>query len=119
MALQDFHLLAQLVRVRPVIISLAERHIASADQRKQEGRGDVDPLRELVLRLVDAPDDGRVAGFVFAHDFRGAVSRGIVVHQHLDAEGRPLGHEALEGVADQPGLVVRQADDGHQGIIHR
>ena len=119
MTLQGFHLLAQLVWIGPIVISLAESDIASADQREQEGLRDGDALRILVLRLVDSPDAGGIAGFVVADDVRRAVGRGIVVHENFDPEGRPLGHETLEGVADQSGLVVSQADDGHAGVIHR
>ena len=119
MRLQDRHLLLQLVWIGPVVVAFAERHIAAPDQRLQEGLRDVDPLRILVLRLVHAPDQVRVAALVFADGLRRAVGRGIVVHQDLDAPRRLLRDEALERIADIVRVIVGHADDGDHDLIHR
>ena len=119
MRLQRRHLLRELVRVGPVVVALAQRHIAAPDQRIQEGLRDADPPGILVLRLVDAPDQAGEELFVMPDDVRRAIGGGVVVDDHLEAPRRLLRGEPVEGVADVVCMIVGQADDGDHNLIHR
>jgi len=63
-------------------------------------------------RDVRLPDDPH-AGAVARQDGRGVVGRSVVDDHHVDATER-LGERAVEGLAEESGVVERGDDEAHR-----
>ena len=105
--------------VCPVIVPFAQGYVLPPDQRKAVGRADRNPFRILVLFLEYGLEQGGIPLYVLPDDIGRAVRRGIIVHHHLEGEGGLLAYETLQGIPDIGRLVIRKADDGYFGLIHR
>ena len=87
------------------VIGVEEREVRPA------GRGDprVPGRGQSPVRLPDDPHAGAVA----RQDGRGVVGRSVVDDHHVDATER-LGERAVEGLAEESGVVERGDDEAHR-----
>ena len=105
--------------IRPIIVPFAESYVASPHQREAEGLDNGHTLRILVFFLENRPEKGGVPLYVLPDDIGRAVGGGVVMHHHLEGEGGLLAYEAFQRIPDIGCLVIRKADDGYFGLIHR
>ena len=103
MPVKERHLLGQLQRIDPVVVSLAQCEVLAASGT--QGVGEV-RVGTDVLGPEDRPEQMRVAFGILPDDRRGGVGRGIVGDDDLHGEVGLLGDKAVEGLSDVSLVVV-------------
>ena len=116
MRLHVVHLAAQLVRVAPQVVPLAQGDVLAPRAGIVERGVDGHAFGILVFGFKQRLDHVGVPARVLAQDLLRAVGGGVVMHQNLDGKGRLLRKKALQRLGDVGRVVVRRAADAHHGL---